>query len=148
MAVKVWTEMLFLVASGAVLFLLTSGVSMSSSLYAFLCIHLLLTDWCLSPSICLSMKMIFQGVLLLPHFLCLPIREAAFVLFSKETHLDWFSSIFMYKLRFLDILSVIWESLLSISPFRSFFQLPSYYSDFISSIFFYRSSPDWLQQNC
>lgn len=91
----------------------------------------------------------FQGVLLLPCFLHLPICEAAFVLFSKETHLDWFNSIFMYKLSFLAILSVIWESLLSISPFRSFFQLPSYYTDFISSVlFFSRSSPDWLQQNC
>lgn len=137
--------MLFLITSSAVLFffLLTSGVSMPSYLYTFLCIHLLLTDWCLSPSICLSMKMIFQGVLLLPCFLHLPICEAAFVLFSKETHLDCFNSIFMYKLSFLAILSVIWESLLSISPFRSFFQLPSYYTDFISSILFIsRSSPD------
>lgn len=74
---------------------------MPSTLDAFLCIQLLLTDLYLSLGICLSIKVIFQGALLLPCFLSLPICDAAFVLFSKDTHLDWFSSIFMYKLRFL-----------------------------------------------
>lgn len=103
------------------LLLLTSGVSIASTLYAFLYIHLLLTDLYLSSSRCLSMKMFFQGVLLLPCFFCLHICDAAFVLFSKETHLDWFSSIFMYKLSSLAIVSDIGDFLLSISPFRSFF---------------------------
>lgn len=69
--------------------------------------------------------------------------DAAFVHLSKGAHLDWFTSTSMYKLKFLAIVSVIWDFLLSISPFRSFFQLPSCYSVFISSArFLSRSSPD------
>lgn len=44
------------------------------------------------------------------------------LLFSfLRKHLDWFSSIFMYKLRFLATVSVIRDFLLSISPLRYFF---------------------------
>lgn len=49
------------------------------------------------------------------------LSDAAFVHLSKGAHLDWFTSTFMYKLKFLAIVSVIWDFLLSISPFRSFF---------------------------
>lgn len=53
-------------------------------------------------------------------FLCLLIRDTAFVLFSRQTHSDWLI-IFLHKLTFFAILSGKQDFLFSINPLVLFF---------------------------